>query len=107
MQIIFIHDSKFVCDFVESLCKSNDLGCFSINDTSDFTYLVDDLKPALVIIDKSAYLEDEDRFLSGISAASHQTKTMIVGMESEKFDYANPGMIVAETFAKDIKFNLK
>lgn len=106
MQIIFINESKFVCDFVESLCKSNDLACFSISDTTDFTYLVDDLKPALIIIDKNVYQEDEDRFWSGISAASHQTKTMIVGMESEKFDYANPGMIIAETFANDIKSNL-
>ncbi len=107
MQIIFINESKFVCDFVESLCKFNDLACFSLNDSSDFTYLIDDLKPALVIVDKNAYVGDEDRFWSGISGAAHQTKTMIIGMESEKFDFSNPQAIVAETFANDIKSKLK
>jgi hypothetical protein len=107
MQIIFINESKFVCDFIESNCVSHDLACYSLTDTTDFSYLIDDLKPGIVIIDKSAYEGQEERFWNGISGASHQTKTMIVGLESEKFDFSNPGMIIAETFAKDIKSKLK
>lgn len=106
VQIIFINESKFVCDFVESLCKFKDLACFCLSDTSDFAYLIDDLKPQLVVVDNNVYLGAEDLFWNGISSASHQTKTMIVGVESDRFDFSHPQAIDAENFANDIKSKL-
>ncbi len=107
-QIFYINKTKFVCDFVENLCKSNGLSCFTLTETSDFSYLITDLKPKLVIIDKSALDENSDQFWSGLKESEHSGyKTMLVGDSNDSFDISYNGSINATTFANDLKNHIK
>ena len=106
-QIVYINEIKFVCDVVENLCENNDIACFTLQEVLDFTYLINDLKPSIVIIDEKLYSKEAQKFWSEVEAADHKCKTMIIGPQSEKFDYFHNGKIDVITFGNILKNHLK
>lgn len=106
-QIFYLNEIKFTCDFVENLSKTSELSCYTLQDTKDFTYLINDLKPLLIIIDSKLYSENKDEFWSQIKQADIGLKTMIVGASDSDFDFSYPGAIDATHFANEVRSKLE
>lgn len=52
-QILFIYRDSVVTELTKSILKSHNVESYGINEvTEDFSYLVNDLKPELVLIDE-------------------------------------------------------
>jgi hypothetical protein len=60
--ILWIDQNGFASSLIEKVFKKKDLPFYTIPHARDFTYLVDDLKPALIVIDASTALRDLDVF---------------------------------------------
>lgn len=113
-QIFYFNEIKFVCDTVEGICKNNDIDCYTLQDIRDFSYLIDDLNPSLLVVD-SKILSSElqiSTFWEGVSSCRHRCKTMLVSeIESDvlqkDFDHFYFGKIDLITFGNTLKNHLK
>lgn len=73
-QIIYINENRFVCQLVEKLCKQNEIACYSLDQIEDFTYLVNDLRPQLVLVALETFDSNEQLLTEYIQKSEHQCK---------------------------------
>ncbi|HXH32472.1 MAG TPA: hypothetical protein VNJ01_16855 [Bacteriovoracaceae bacterium] len=49
--VLWIDQNTFVSDLVERVFKQENLPFYSLGEFEDFTYLIDDLKPTVIVLD--------------------------------------------------------
>ena len=110
-QVFYINSIKFVCDTVENICKNKELECYTLLSAQDFAYLIDDLRPELVMINTNSL---NSNFWDEIDKASLKPKTMLIGEDidgvseelKERFDFTYPEKIDVITFGQILKNHL-
>ena len=105
-QILYINKIRFVCDAVHKTCKRAGIECYTLEDTNDFTYLIDDLRPYAVVIDQDTYNEDTENFWSQIANATESTVPVIMGKNTGKFEVEMPLPLDMVNFVKDLTSKL-
>lgn len=62
--VLWIDKNTFATGLIEKVFKKKDLPFYALSSAEDFAYLVDDLRPAIVVIDASTALESIELFKS-------------------------------------------
>ena len=56
--ILLVDENKFVTDLLDKVFKKKNLAFYTLNSAKDFVYLVNDLKPELIVIDSKTALNE-------------------------------------------------
>ena len=100
-----MHPVKFTAKVVNEYAKASNVNVYELDAVTDFTYLVNDLLPEVILIHKDSLAGDLDAFLAEVEAAEFKdVKLALLGKKAEldafsgieKFDF-----IVEEPFAPD------
>lgn len=60
--VLWIDKNTFATSILEKVFKGKNLPFYTLSDVADFTYLVNDLKPVLIVLDSSTVLSSLDAF---------------------------------------------
>ncbi len=60
--VLWIDQNTFASSLIEKVFKKRDVGFYSLPHAREFLYLVDDLRPALIVIDAFTLKSDEETF---------------------------------------------
>ncbi|MES2527679.1 MAG: hypothetical protein V4598_11355 [Bdellovibrionota bacterium] len=80
--ILWIDQNTFASSLLEKVFKKKGLEFYTIPHARDFVYLVDDLKPALLVIDSATIKADLETFRNQYEASENLRKTPVVVMGS-------------------------
>lgn len=105
-QILYINKTKFVCDMVSKLCQRAKIECYTLETTEDFTYLIEDLKPEVIVIEEETFGINEDEFWVQVKKSSFKSKTIIMGTLKEGFDASMHLPLDTTTFISDLRLKL-
>lgn len=83
-QIILIHPEKFVCKAFEAFGKKSEIKVYSLECADDFAYLLDELKPELVLIHERAFDQDQEAYISNINTASFKDFIQVLITKSSR-----------------------
>lgn len=61
--ILWIDHNTFATSLIERVFKKRDFPFYSINSVDDFSYLVDDLHPVLIVLDEETFSKNAEVFL--------------------------------------------
>lgn len=102
-QILYINKTKFVCDAVEKVCKRAQINCYTLEDSNDFAYLIDDLQVDAVVIDSDTLVMNPEIFWEQLSKATKSVKTVLMGeSESGDFDLKMNQVVDMQNFASEL-----
>jgi hypothetical protein len=76
--VFWIDKNAFSTAFVEKVFKKQNLEFYSLLNVSDFGYLIDDLKPAVIVLDEQTALDQIDLFNKQFSASETMQKTPFI-----------------------------
>jgi DNA-binding NtrC family response regulator len=114
-QVFYINKIRFVCDTVENICENSHIECYTLEESNDFSFLINDLKPQLVIIDVKTLIDNDTDFWSEIDKSDIKPKIMLSGIgssdfakeSSHEFDFIYDQMIDIITFGQTLKSHLE
>ena len=61
--VLWIDQNTFATDLIERIFKKKSLSLYTIQSVEDFSYLVDDLSPSLVVLDTETFFKNPQAFL--------------------------------------------
>lgn len=61
--VLWIDQNSFATTLIEKVFKKKSLPFYTLNRVDDFAYLIDDLNPALIVLDAETYLANSPVFL--------------------------------------------
>ncbi len=61
--ILWIDQNNFATELLEKIFKKKSIPFYSLNHLNDFGYLVDDLRPELIVLDGETFANNTDTFL--------------------------------------------
>lgn len=61
--ILWIDQNTFASSLIEKVFKKRELPFYTIESVEDFSYLVDDLNPAAIVLDGTTYSKNPEAFL--------------------------------------------
>lgn len=76
--ILWIDQNTFASSLLEKVFKKKGLEFYTLPHARDFVYLVDDLKPALLVLDQITISRDIEAFRSQYEASENLRKTPAV-----------------------------
>lgn len=50
-QVVWIEQTQFICLLVEGIFKEQNVACYTLSDCKDFSYLLNDLAPEVLVCD--------------------------------------------------------
>lgn len=62
--VLWIDHNMFTTSLVEKVFKKRSLPFYSISSVEDFSYLVDDINPSLIVLDGETFSKNPEVFLS-------------------------------------------
>jgi hypothetical protein len=71
-QIIYVNEKRFVCQLVEKVCKQNEIACYTVEQIDNFSYIIDDLVPQLVVVELDTFTNFEDIILLSINESKNK-----------------------------------
>lgn len=71
-QIIYVNEKRFVCQLVEKVCKQNEIACYTVEQIDNFSYIIDDLVPQLVVVELDTFTKFEDIILLSINESKNK-----------------------------------
>lgn len=60
--VLWIDQNTFATGLLEEVFKQKNLDFYSINEATDFLYLIDDLRPELIVLDAMTAIKSLDAF---------------------------------------------
>lgn len=83
--ILWIDENTFATSLLEKVFKSKNLPFYTLPDAKDFLYLVNDLKPDLLVLDASTVKASEETFLKQYenSEVLASMPVVIIGAEED------------------------
>lgn len=86
--IFWIDENTFATNLVERTLKGQGLDFYTVKDAKDFSYLVEDLKPQIVVIDSYTALKDIDVFKKQFEQThGFFNAKLVVIEESDELDF--------------------
>jgi len=86
--VLWIDDNKFATGLLEKAFKKAGVEFYTIDSVKDFTYLVDDLNPAVIYLDTQTFLKGKEDFLRQYNASSKMQQTgFILDQKSEETSF--------------------
>lgn len=76
--VFWIDKNAYSTAFVEKVFKKKNLEFYSLLDVSDFGYLIDDLKPAVIVLDEQTALDQREAFQRQFEASEVMQKTPFI-----------------------------
>ena len=76
--ILWIDQNTFASSLLEKVFKKKNLEFYTIPHARDFVYLVDDLRPALLVLDQATIIRDIETFRNQYEASEVLRKTPAV-----------------------------
>lgn len=102
--LFYINENKFVCQLVEKLCKQNNVACYTLDQSEDFTYLLDDLESNVVVVSSEGQAMLGEQLFTSLAKAKNRPFCILMSdQESDKFNYTMPKVLDPRTFIDDIK----
>jgi hypothetical protein len=77
-QVFYINQERFVCQVVENLCKTKGVACYTLDEVSDFSYLLNDLSPNIVVVEEQTYLKHRPQIEQSLQVANQQPPVLIM-----------------------------
>lgn len=77
-RLILIHPKKFVCRSFEEFGKDIGVSVYSIEEIEEFAYLIDDLKPELVLVHNELFQKQPAFFYAEFSKTNFKPKKIIL-----------------------------
>lgn len=71
-QIIYVNEKRFVCQLVEKVCKQNEIACYTVEQIDNFSYIINDLVPQLVVVELDTFTKFEDIILLSINESKNK-----------------------------------
>ncbi len=86
--ILWIDQNTFASSLIEKVFKKKGLEFYTLPHARDFLYLVDDLKPELIVLDVQTLKVDEEAFRNQYESSEllRNTPIVLIGM-GESLDY--------------------
>jgi len=91
MELVFwIDQNTFASKLLEKVFKKQNLGFYTLENVRDFSYLVIDLKPTMIVLDEKTAQEGLEELKKQFQATPEMQKLpyVIVG-ETEEFSFLN------------------
>ena len=76
--VLWIDQNTFSAGLVEKAFKRSGIPFYSLSTVADFAYLVEDLKPEVIVLDTETYLAHEKVFLEQYEASSTMQKLPMI-----------------------------
>ncbi len=77
--VLWIDHNTFATSLIEKVFKKRSLPFYTINSVEDFSYLVDDLNPSLIVLDGETFSKNREVFLEQyINSAKMQNLPFIL-----------------------------
>lgn len=81
--VLWIDQNTFSSSLVEKVFKKRGLSFYSLSQVHDFAYLVDDLKPALIVLDGTTFQEHREAFLKQYQQSATMQATPFVFLDPQ------------------------
>lgn len=104
-QIIYIHNNRFSCQLVEKVCKQEGVGCYTLGQLEDYTYLVNDLRPEIIVMTQEALNLFGDDAVNYALASDHKSKLVLMTNNEQKddrFNYYLGELLNPQNFLQDV-----
>lgn len=85
--ILWIDENKLVTDLLEKVFKKKNLAFYSLNDAKDFVYLVNDLRPQVIVIDSVTAKKCMENFKAQLEQVELKKVSWIVLGESLELSF--------------------
>jgi hypothetical protein len=102
-QVLIAHPVKFVNSAIQEFAKSQNISTYILDDIYDFKYLIEDLKPQLIVVHELLLKEGSEGFydqLKGFDLA-----IAVIQPESSDKAYSGPELVIKEPFQPKELFN--
>jgi hypothetical protein len=76
--VLWIDENKFATDLLEKVFKQKDLPFYTLDNVRDFSFLVDDLRPEMIVLDTNTAIRHEELFKTQFEASSRLKTTAFV-----------------------------
>lgn len=67
--VLWIDKNTFATELLERVFKKKNLPIYTVASAEDFSYLVDDLRPELIVLDVQTALDSKEAFLKQLEAS--------------------------------------
>lgn len=83
--VLWIDENKFATELLEKVFKQKDLPFYTLDNVRDFSFIVEDLKPEIIVLDAATALRNKDLFKLQFEASSllKETPFVLIGNDSE------------------------
>lgn len=93
-QVIWIDQTKFICKLAEGLLAEHGVSCYTLDRADDFSYIISDLEPDLIICDLKTVSVNLDKFKEQVSDFEGKILTTATIADYEQFkDFPFAGCI--------------
>lgn len=81
--VLWIDHNTFSSSLIERVFKTKQLPFYSLTSVDDFSYLVDDLNPALIVLDAETYSRNPEAFMKQYLASDKMRETAFILLEAQ------------------------
>lgn len=94
-QVLLIEKNKLSSKILSANIEGNNAKCYTMDQLEDFTYLIDDLSPQIILIEVSTFLDDPQVFWNSVEISTQknvklvlfgEVEAMATILEQDKFD---------------------
>ena len=79
--VLWIDHNTFATSLIERVFKKRSLPFYTINSVEDFSYLVDDLNPAIIVLDGETFSKNQQVFLNQYEKSSKMQSLPFILLE--------------------------
>lgn len=105
-QIVFVYRDEFVVKLVEKLMQRSSIACYGLSKVNEnFAYVIEDLKPELIIVDEVAYSRNEGLINESLNSANGSYKSVLLSekTDTQGFDLVMPLPLNVDTFVEQAR----
>ena len=99
--VLWIDKNEFVTTALEKVFNKAALSIYTINSAEDIQYLIEDMKPEVIVMDVSTYLLQEDRVNMFMAASELMQATPWISTGTREISY--PGAKMQGHIMKPLK----
>jgi DNA-binding NtrC family response regulator len=83
--VLWIDGNTFATGLLEKVFKSKHLPFYTLSDVKDFLYLIDDLRPELLVLDALTVKNEEEKFIKQfeLSESLRSLPVVVIGDEDD------------------------
>lgn len=85
-QIILVEDTKFSAKLLNSIMLDNAVSCYNLEQIEDFTYLIDDLRPQIILTNIETVQNEWDLYWRSIESSSFKDVKIILYGDKDQLE---------------------